>query len=156
MGKQLSFGIGSLYSGKQKNSSLEQHISSKKEQKPKRKNQREQLVSRLLPKVEKELKLKSLTLEGNTQEKKLLKVNTLKEDTAEAEAPEENLPGKEKLFDNLISVEELAVIFRLAPQTIRNWIALGKIPYVKIGRRHFFQQRSVQEWLNRKEKSQWQ
>ena len=59
------------------------------------------------------------------------------------------------LFDNLISVEELAVFFRLAPQTIRNWAALGKIPHVKIGRRHFFQQRSVQEWLNRKEKSQW-
>ena len=39
------------------------------------------------------------------------------------------------LFDNLISVEELAVIFGLAPQTIRNWIALGKIPHVKIGKK---------------------
>ena len=59
------------------------------------------------------------------------------------------------LFDNLITVEELAVIFGLAPQTIRNWIALGKIPHVKIGRRWFFQERSVQEWLNRKEEPQW-
>ncbi|MCZ0931605.1 MAG: helix-turn-helix domain-containing protein [Oligoflexia bacterium] len=59
-------------------------------------------------------------------------------------------------FDNLISVEELAVVFRLAPQTIRNWIALGKIPYVKLGRKHVFQKGSVQEWLNQKEKSQWQ
>ena len=60
------------------------------------------------------------------------------------------------LFDNLISVEELAVIFGLAPQTIRNWIALGKIPHVKIGRKWFFQERSVQEWLNQKEEPQWQ
>ncbi len=60
------------------------------------------------------------------------------------------------LFDNLISVEELAVIFRLAPQTIRNWIALGKIPHVKIGRKRFFQERSLQKWLNQKEKPQWQ
>ena len=60
------------------------------------------------------------------------------------------------LFDNLISVEELAVIFGLAPQTIRNWIALGKIPSIKLGRRHVFQKRSLQEWLNRKEESLWQ
>ena len=59
------------------------------------------------------------------------------------------------LFENLISVEELAVIFGLAPQTIRNWIALGKIPHVKIGRKWFFQERSVQEWLNQKEEPQW-
>ncbi|MCZ0933334.1 MAG: helix-turn-helix domain-containing protein [Oligoflexia bacterium] len=60
------------------------------------------------------------------------------------------------LFDNLISVEELAVILRLAPQTIRNWVALGKIPYVTIGRKRFFQERSLQRWLNQKEEPQWQ
>ena len=67
-----------------------------------------------------------------------------------------SLSNKDMLFDNLITVEELAVIFRLAPQTIRNWIALGKIPYVKIDRRYVFRKRSVQEWLNQKEESQWQ
>ena len=61
-----------------------------------------------------------------------------------------------KLFDNLITVEELAVIFGLAPQTIRNWVALGKLPYVKIGKRNLFLVGSVQEWLNRKEQPQWQ
>ena len=59
-------------------------------------------------------------------------------------------------FENLITVEELAVIFGLAPQTIRNWVAKGKLPYVKIGKRNLFLKRSVQEWLNRKEKPQWQ
>jgi len=63
-----------------------------------------------------------------------------------------------EFFDNrigVITVEELAVIFGLAPQTIRNWIALGKIPHVKVGRRYFLQRRSVQEWLNQKEVPQW-
>ena len=59
-------------------------------------------------------------------------------------------------FDNLITTEELAVIFGLAPQTIRNWVAQGKLPYVKLGRRNLFLKRSLQEWLNRKEKPQWQ
>ena len=155
MEKQLGFELKNSYSGKQKDSSLEQHLSSKKEQKPKR-NERKQLVSGLLPKIEKELKLKSHTLENETQEEKLSEVSLLKEDTSEAETSNENLPNKEVLFDNLISLEELAVIFGLAPQTIRNWVALRKIPNVKIGRKRFFQQRSLQEWLNHKEESQWQ
>ena len=64
-------------------------------------------------------------------------------------------PDSGEFFENLISVEELAVIFGLAPQTIRNWVALGKIPHVKIGRKWFFQKGSVQEWINRKEEPQW-
>ncbi len=65
---------------------------------------------------------------------------------------------KTEFFDNrinLISVEELAVIIGLAPQTIRNWVALGKIPHVKIGKKWFFLKGSVQEWLNQKEEPRW-
>ena len=69
-------------------------------------------------------------------------------------ASDENSEEAE-FFDNLITVEELAVIFGLAPQTIRNWVALGKLPYVKIGRRNMFLERSLQKWLNRKEEPQW-
>ena len=64
-----------------------------------------------------------------------------------------------EFFDNqigVITVEELAVLFGLAPQTIRNWVAQGKLPYVKIGKRNMFLVRSVQEWINRKEEPQWQ
>ena len=61
----------------------------------------------------------------------------------------------DSLFDNLISVEELAVIFRTAPQTIRNWVAHGKIPYIQVGRRYLFQRSSLQQWLNQKEIPQW-
>ena len=63
---------------------------------------------------------------------------------------------KDMLFDNLITTEELATIFRVAPQTIRNWIALGKIPSIQIGRRNLFQKRSLQKWLQTKEVPQWE
>ena len=59
-------------------------------------------------------------------------------------------------FDNLITVEELALVFGLAPQTIRNWVAQGKLPYVKVGKRNMFLKGSLQEWLNQKEVPQWQ
>ena len=60
------------------------------------------------------------------------------------------------LFDNLITVEELAVIFGLAPQTIRNWVAQGKLPRVKLGKRNWFLTGSLQKWLDQKEKPRWQ
>lgn len=66
---------------------------------------------------------------------------------------------KAVFFDNqigVITVEELAVIFRLAPKTIRRWIAYGKIPHVRIGRRYFFQKRSLEKWLNQKEEPLWE
>ena len=60
------------------------------------------------------------------------------------------------LFENLITTEELAVIFRVSSQTIRNWVALGKIPHVQIGRRNLFHTGSLQQWLNRKEEPLWE
>ena len=80
--------------------------------------------------------------------------NRFKLKSAGSPSRSDNKP--DAFFDNLISVEELAVVFRLAPQTIRNWVTLGKIPYVKLGRRHFFQQGSLKRWLNQKEKPLWQ
>ena len=54
-------------------------------------------------------------------------------------------------FDNLITVQELAGAFGFAPKTIQNWIYLKKIPYVKIGGKVLFRQKSIEEWLKRKE-----
>ena len=59
-------------------------------------------------------------------------------------------------FDNLITTEELAIIFRVSPQTIRNWVARRKIPCVQIGRRNLFQVRRLQQWLNQKEEPLWE
>jgi len=61
-----------------------------------------------------------------------------------------------RIFDDLLTVEELAVIFRVSPQTIRNWVARGKIPHIQIGRRNLFHRRSLQQWLIQKEEPQWQ
>ena len=99
-----------------------------------------------LSKREKESKLKTLSLEGAKTEKNALKSASLNERS----------PKGELFFDNLITVEELAVVFRLAPQTIRNWVALGKLPYVKIGKRNMFLTGSLKKWLNQKEKPLWQ
>ena len=89
----------------------------------------------------------------------LLKVpKELEVKTASDESLNKGSEGAQ-FFDNrinVITVEELAVLFGLAPQTIRNWVALGKLPYVKIGKRNMFLKRSVQEWINRKEEPQWQ
>ena len=112
-----------------------------------------------LSKKEKGIKLKTLSLEGVKAERYSLKETPLALRSPKGETSKESFPSGELLFDNrihLITVEELAVIFRLAPQTIRNWVAQGKLPYVKIGKRDWFLRGSVQEWLNRKEKPQWQ
>ena len=85
-----------------------------------------------------------------------LELSKFKERTKIKMASQSSSSSKDKFFENLISVEELAVIFGLAPQTIRNWVARGKIPYVKIGKRKWFLKGSMQEWLNQKEIPQWQ
>ena len=103
--------------------------------------------------------LNSLT-HGNAEElskfKEKNKLNTA--DRELVSRPDAQVSGgfcDNQIFD-LLTVEELAVLFGLAPQTIRNWVAQGKLPYVKIGKRNMFLMRSVQEWINRKEEPQWQ
>ncbi len=54
-------------------------------------------------------------------------------------------------FENLITIDELAAELGIAPKTIRNWVALRKIPFIRLGRRTLFRQGSLKEWLDRKE-----
>jgi excisionase family DNA binding protein len=56
-----------------------------------------------------------------------------------------------QFFENLISVDDLAGMLRLAPQTIRNWVAQRKLPYIRVGRRTMFRRKSIEAWLDRKE-----
>lgn len=58
-------------------------------------------------------------------------------------------------FEKLMTVEELADAFGLAPQTIRNWVAKRSIPFVRVGGRSMFRKRSVEAWLDRKEFKPW-
>ena len=97
--------------------------------------------------------LDSKVKEGLLKVPKELEVKTASDESLDKDSEEA------QFFDNrinVITVEELAVLFGLAPQTIRNWVAQGKLPYVKIGKRNMFLRRSVQEWINRKEEPQWQ
>jgi excisionase family DNA binding protein len=62
------------------------------------------------------------------------------------------------LFENfieLLSVEDLAGLFGLAPKTIRNWVARREIPFVTVGRKTMFRLRSIEAWLDRKEHKPW-
>ena len=148
MEEQLSLELKVLSSGKLKNSSTTKHLSSKKEVKPKQKNQGRQPVIELLPKIKEEHKLKSLSLEG---------VKT-KEIPLEETPPDVHSPKKELLFDNqihLIGVKAVAEMLGLAPKTIHNWVYLRKIPFVKCGQKVMFRQRSLKAWLNRKEIKSW-
>jgi excisionase family DNA binding protein len=60
---------------------------------------------------------------------------------------------EEQFFERLITVEDLAVAFGFAPQTIRNWVALRQIPHVHIGGKTRFRKRSIEAWISHKERS---
>ena len=60
------------------------------------------------------------------------------------------------LFEKLITVEDLSVAIGFAPQTIRNWVAMRKVPFISIGGKTRFRQRSIDAWLSSKEKKPWQ
>ncbi|MCY4512245.1 MAG: helix-turn-helix domain-containing protein [Bdellovibrionales bacterium] len=54
-------------------------------------------------------------------------------------------------IDNLIDVENVAEVLGVAPKTIRKWVCIRFIPFVRIGRRVMFRPKSIELWLNRKE-----
>ena len=113
----------------------------------------EQFTSELLTSSEKRLKLKSLSLEEEIQERLFLETNFLKKTSPEVETPKKDL-----LFDNsihLISVKTVAEWLGLAPKTIHNWVSLRKVPYVKCGQKVMFRPKSLKAWLNRKEIKSW-
>ena len=59
------------------------------------------------------------------------------------------------LIENLINVETTAEVLGVAPKTIRNWVFIRFIPYVKIGGRVLFRPKSLELWLNQKENKSW-
>ncbi|MGZ3672627.1 MAG: hypothetical protein ACXVCB_22270 [Bdellovibrionota bacterium] len=44
----------------------------------------------------------------------------------------------------------------MAPQTLRNWVALRRVPFIRIGGKTRFRWKIVEAWLERKEFQQWQ
>ena len=58
-------------------------------------------------------------------------------------------------FDNLIDVETTAEVLGVAPKTIRKWVSIRFIPYLKLGSRVLFRPKSLELWLNQKENKSW-
>ncbi len=59
---------------------------------------------------------------------------------------------EEQFFERLITVEDLADAFGFAPQTIRNWVAMRRIPHIHIGGKTRFRKRSIEAWISQKER----
>ena len=58
-------------------------------------------------------------------------------------------------IENLINVETTAEVLGVAQKTIRKWISIRFIPYLKLGSRVLFRPKSLELWLNRKENKSW-
>ena len=54
-------------------------------------------------------------------------------------------------FDNLITIEELADYIGVSQKTIRNWISLRSIPFLRVGKKTFFSFEKINGWLKTKE-----
>lgn len=49
----------------------------------------------------------------------------------------------------LLTVEEAATLLRVSVHTIRSWVLRKKIPHLHVGRRVFFNQTELIEWVRR-------
>jgi len=52
-----------------------------------------------------------------------------------------------KLPPGLLTVEEAAGVLRVAPKTLRNWVSLRAIPFVRVGGCLRFDGPALQRWL---------
>ncbi|MCZ0931646.1 MAG: helix-turn-helix domain-containing protein [Oligoflexia bacterium] len=59
--------------------------------------------------------------------------------------------NRDMLFDNLITIEELADYIGVSQKTIRNWVAMRSIPFLRIGRKTFFCFEKLDKWFQTKE-----
>ena len=140
MEKQLSLGLESFSTGTLKNrASWKKHLSSKRHEKPK------QLINELLPKKEKELKLKSLSLEGaRTEENALRKA-----------LPSVHSSKKELFFLNriykLLSTKEASGLLGVSENALRILVCRKKVKAYKLGSRLKFKHTDLASCLQKKE-----
>lgn len=51
------------------------------------------------------------------------------------------------VLDGYVDRTELARQFDIEPRTVGEWVKDGRLPYVKLGKRHFFRLADVQAWI---------
>ena len=140
MEKQLSLGLESFSAGTLKNkASWKKHLSSKRHEKPR------QPVSELLPKKEKELNLKSLSLKRAGTER-----NTLRK-----ALPNGHSSKKKKFFDNriykLLSTKEASGLLGVSENALRILVCRKKVKAYKLGSRLKFKLDDLANCLQKKE-----
>ena len=54
---------------------------------------------------------------------------------------------QQKLFDNLLTKEEIAIELGVSPATIANWMSSGKLPCIKIGKTHMGLRSMIERWI---------
>ena len=140
MEKQLSLGLESFSTGTLKNrASWKNHLSSKKHEKPK------QLVDELLPKKEKELKIKSLSLEGVGTEE-----NTLRKALPDVHSSKEELLFLNRI-NKLLSTKEASGLLGVSENALRILVCRKKIKAYKLGSRLKFKLDDLANCLQKKE-----
>ena len=140
MEKQLSLGLESFSAGTLKDrASWKNHLSSKRHEKPR------QPINELLPKKEKELKIKSLSLERARTEE-----NTLKK-----ALPVVHSSKKELLFLNrihkLLSTKEASGLLGVSENALRILVCRKKVKAYKLGSRLKFKHTDLASCLQKKE-----
>ena len=50
-------------------------------------------------------------------------------------------------MEKLLTIDELAKALKVKKSTIYQWVHLGLIPYIKVGRLLRFKEGSIQKWL---------
>ncbi len=54
-------------------------------------------------------------------------------------------------MDPLLTVDDLAIYFKVKPRTIYQWVHEGYLPVVKLGSAVRFKQASIAEWVKKRE-----
>ena len=141
MEKQLSFGLESFSAGTLKNkASWKKHLSSKGKHEKSR-----QPVSRLLPKREKEPKIKPLSLKGAGTER-----NILGKALPDVRSSKEELLFLNRIY-KLLSTKEASGLLGVSENALRILVCRKKVKAYKLGSRLKFKLDDLANCLQKKE-----
>ncbi len=62
-----------------------------------------------------------------------------------------NRPGRKTKMDKLLTIDELTVVLTVKKSTIYQWVHLGLIPHIKVGRLLRFKEADIEKWLASRE-----
>jgi len=63
------------------------------------------------------------------------------------ESKYKNEPGRKVKMEKLLTIDELAKVLSVKKSTIYQWVHLGLIPHIKVGRLLRFKEGNIQKWL---------